>query len=958
MVEGNQLIGRHGGRAALEQATARVVAGAGETVLLGGTAGVGKTTLARSVLSAAGLDRVEAFGDRGPTMPYAPIVEALRGLVLARPAAAQRVRALSATLGTLLPELGTDVMAADDASMLDAIRSVLVAAAADRPLALLLDDMQWADGPTLAMLPGLARALADEAILLLVVYRDDELPSSHPVRRLRSELRRDQRLREVRLTPLDPAATAMLLADVLGAVPAQSLCDSIAALTGGVPFFVAEIATTLAATGRLQDGPAGRELTGGDELPVPESVRDAVLLRAVGLSAHARGLLDVATVFGQPFEVTAAMAVAGAVRWPDELLDRGVLAEPRPGQMAFTHPLVREVFYAEVEWARRADLHRRVARRLQDDGAGARVLAEHWLSAREPEQARLCFLDAIDDCCAGYAYRDGVDVARRALELTADGDEPARLEALTRLATCAELAGEPGESARAWREIAECCDGADPPRCAEAWRRCAASLEIQARWDEALASREAAAVAFAEAGARADAAAERLSAATHLRSAASFRASLAMLDLAGGDARAAQRPDLVVRIEALNGNVRARMGDGEAGVEVVRRALTTALDLNLSDAAAEIYQRLADSLEHRGDYSAARATYDDAAAFCNANGAEPAAQLCLACLAVVLRQAGEWQRALTMARQVMDSPASIPHARAAAACTLGVIHALRGDLEQARPLLLDAGSLGRQIKLTAAELQSAWGLAIVNQACGSRVSAIESCHGILARWQQTEERHYAIPPLRWATTLLAQEKDPAGARACAAALAQIAAEAGTPEAMSALGHALGEIAIVDDDPTQAVIHFERAIALLDEVGAPFERLESERRAGAALLLAGRREESVERLLTAYRLARRLRLRPSIQQLAVGLADLGERVDRRLSRLQAEQLGHEQLTRRELEVVQLLAAGATNREIAGQLFLSVRTVDMHVRNILRKLACRSRADATRRAGELGLLAAPR
>ena len=107
-------------------------------------------------------------------------------------------------------------------------------------------------------------------------------------------------------------------------------------------------------------------------------------------------------------------------------------------------------------------------------------------------------------------------------------------------------------------------------------------------------------------------------------------------------------------------------------------------------------------------------------------------------------------------------------------------------------------------------------------------------------------------------------------------------------------------------------------------------------------------------MSAYRTARRLGARPSMEQLAATLAELGEPVERRLSRRGAEQLASGGLTRRESEVVRLIAVGLTNREIASELFLSPRTVDMHVRNILRKLDSRSRADAVRRAGELGLL----
>ena len=471
-----------------------------------------------------------------------------------------------------------------------------------------------------------------------------------------------------------------------------------------------------------------------------------------------------------------------------------------------------------------------------------------------------------------------------------------------------------------------------------------------------MAAREEAAATFAAGGAAGDAAAERLAAATHLRSAASFRAALQLLELARADALAAGRADLEARILALEGNVRARTGEQREGLELVRAALTTALDRNLTSAAAEIYQRLADSLEHAGDYAAARATYDDAFAFCTASGLEPTAQLCLACLSVVLRQAGEWDRAVRVCRDVVAAPEATAHARAAASCTLGSILALRGDARQARALLLEAASIARRIELVPAEILAAWGLALVDDGeAGGRPSAAERCRRILERWQETEDRHYAISPLRWAATVLAEAGDGAGARACAAALAQIAADAGQPEALAALAHALGETALLDGDAEQAASQFDRSIALLHDVGAPFERLESERRGAAALIAAGRREEAVERLVSAHRTARRLRSRPLVARLAASLAELGETAERRLSRRQAEQLGHEGLTRRELDVLRLVAAGRTNREAAADLFVSPRTVDMHVRNQLRKLDCRSRADAARRASELGLLA---
>ena len=138
--------------------------------------------------------------------------------------------------------------------------------------------------------------------------------------------------------------------------------------------------------------------------------------------------------------------------------------------------------------------------------------------------------------------------------------------------------------------------------------------------------------------------------------------------------------------------------------------------------------------------------------------------------------------------------------------------------------------------------------------------------------------------------------------------------------------------------------------------APIDRAESERRAAAALILLDRREEAIEHLISAHRTLRRLGARPLMERVNADLAELGERAERRLSRRALAQAANGNLSRREIEVVRLVAMGHTSREIGRELFLSPRTVESHVSSILLKLDCRSRADAARRASELGLLGA--
>jgi len=984
MDELHQLIDRERERAQLAAGVADARAGRGALLLLAGEAGVGKTTLARHALAASGLRVLEAVEVQAGACAYGPIIALLRAHLRSSGAADPAAPGprggtvplvdgpLAPHLALLLPELGAPAPNGDRATLFEAIRSALASVAARGPAALFLDDLHAADQATLELLPALARSLATEPLLLVGAYRSDEIPRGHPIRRLRGELRRAGQLREVTVVPLDAAAAATLLERALGAAAAPSLRRAVVDQTGGIPFFVEELGLALAASGRVGPGPDGLELREGAQLPLPENVRDAVLLRAAGLSEDARAAVMAAAAAAQPFDPELVAAVAGLPEWPDELVRCGIVTEvgPGAGRMAFRHALVRDAFYGEIPRSRRLALHRAVAERLEAGGAPPAAVAEQWARGRRPDRARPALLAAVEACCAVHAYRDAAQAARTALALWPEGhDEPARLAVLERLGQCAELAGDLGGAVGAWGEAAEGRRArGDLLALGAVARRLAAAFELQGRWQEALTAREQAAVAFSGAGQPGDAASERLAAAAHLRSAASFRAALSLLETALAEARLAGRADLEARALGLAGNVRARLGEGADAIELVRAGLGMALEHGLAGAAAEIYQRLADSLEHTGDYTAAGETYDTAFTFCSANALEPTAQLCLACLTAVLRQSGDWDRAATLCRGVLASSHASAHARTVAAGILGSILGQRGQTRRARPLLLESLTLARRIELTAMELLSGWGLALADRADGAHGAAAARCQSLLERWQQTEERHYVVPAFRWATTFFAEELGDgdgrgdgdvagAGARPFAAALAQIAADTAQDEAMSALAHALGETTLLAGNPDQAAGQFVRALGLLGGIDAPFERAESQRRAAAALARCGRRDEAVERLVAAYPTARRLEARPLLEQVADSLTALGERAERRLGPRAAAQLAHGGLTRRELEVVRLVATGRTNREIGRELFLSPRTIEMHVASILLKLDCRSRAAAARRASELGLLTTP-
>jgi DNA-binding CsgD family transcriptional regulator len=177
---------------------------------------------------------------------------------------------------------------------------------------------------------------------------------------------------------------------------------------------------------------------------------------------------------------------------------------------------------------------------------------------------------------------------------------------------------------------------------------------------------------------------------------------------------------------------------------------------------------------------------------------------------------------------------------------------------------------------------------------------------------------------------------------------------GQSEALSALAHALGECALLDGDARQAVQQFDRSLDLLREMSVPFCYGITQWRAGVACIAAGQNDAGVLHLTSAYRTARKLGARPLAQYVAQTMRGLGELGSERLGRRDEARLRSGDLTRRQREVLQLVAQGQTSAEIARQLVLSPRTVEMHVGNILAALDSRSRAEAVRRAAELGLL----
>ena len=372
-----------------------------------------------------------------------------------------------------------------------------------------------------------------------------------------------------------------------------------------------------------------------------------MLLRAERLSSTGRHTLEIAAAAGLGFDLELVAALGGA-DGIDEAIQRGFLVEVDQ-QGAFRHALIREAVYDDTPWTRRRSYHRRLAAELERRGAAPEAVAEQWLAGGERDRARPSLLAAAERFCQVHAYHDAARAIGRAIELWPEGeDEDGRLAALERLGRCAQLHGDLAGAARAWQEVVEAGRArGDLNTLGELQRRLAGVYELQGAWDRALAARVAAAEAFAERGQEFEAATERLAAASHLQAAANLTTALELVDDAGLAVARSGSIELRARALSLEGQIRAKLGDAERGVELAREGLALALAENLSEPAAEAYYRLASALEHAAaDYSQALDAYAAASDFCQQQGISGMAEVCFACLAPVMVKTGEWDRAV------------------------------------------------------------------------------------------------------------------------------------------------------------------------------------------------------------------------------------------------------------------------------------------------------------------------
>ena len=218
---------------------------------------------------------------------------------------------------------------------------------------------------------------------------------------------------------------------------------------------------------------------------------------------------------------------------------------------------------------------------------------------------------------------------------------------------------------------------------------------------------------------------------------------------AHADAAGLGEPLSLVRAGGMEGLVRSKLGQHDEGRRLTRQALSLALEHDLHAAVPEAYNRLAVVLAHDTDYVGARAAYAEAYAFCGQRGLDGDAQVCLACLATVLRQTGEYEQALQACAAVTaDAPFE---AVVTAGANAAAVHILRGETRLGRPVLERFLAIAAELPLT--DIEGQWFLALADDADGAGESALARAEAIVRRLPEADDRHYILPVLCWIASL-------------------------------------------------------------------------------------------------------------------------------------------------------------------------------------------------------------
>lgn len=945
------MVGRRAELAELQDALGECRAGRVVTMLVGGEAGAGKTRLVSEfAATAADSDTTVLSGQcvelGSDGLAYAPVAGVVRSLAaeFGLTEVLGWAGAGAGALAGLLPEFDLHDSVGDHGRgrLFEVFTILLERAAARRPVLVQIEDLQWADASTRDLLRFAIRALSDSPILLVLTYRTDELTRTHPLRPFLAGLDRVRSVRRLTLPPLSEAEVGEQIAGIWGRDVPRDVIGRVHRRSEGLPFFVEELASA-------EDA--------GQTTGLSDSLRDLLLVRVEQLGRTTQELLRLMSVggirVGHP--LLAAVCDLPAAELEDclrEAVSASVLQVDGDGY-CFRHALLCEALQDDMLPGESARLHRRYADAVGrepgtlDRGAVAMQTAFHLFAAREYVGAFGAYLEAAAYAARTYAFPEAQLAYERALELWSLVPEPedaSGIDHATLLARTAEAAKHAGELERAvsladaaLRELAAAPDGD-----VEAW---ADLTQLRFRTLNDLG---------------------RPAPESELQDA---------LDALPDDRPSEIRAALLTAIGAR----RMMSTDFPGAVEAATEAYRVATEAKVSWAQIKASTTLGSSCVHLGrldegldwmerartlptDTPEARLTY-------NANLSDA---LCLL---------GRFREAATTAKEGIDTARELGRSRTLGALIIG---------NAAEPLIY-LGSWDKAERMVDRGLEldppvrHRWqleGLKASLLLWRGQVDEADRVFGDLRSLigQRTPDAQYAIPASKIAAEIASAQGDPETAwryvehrledspRKAGYDLPLLGAGARAVRLLGTAGHDVTEHAarlrtelevIGDWGPASAWRAFIEAelgagdpaawSTVLDREALPLHlRVYGRYRLAEDHLTAGDRSAAEAELRCAVDEAQRLGaglIIALLQDLSRrgGLAGMPEEPD-------AQHHGHG-LTPREVEVLRLVSAGRSNRQIGEELFISAKTASVHVSNILAKLGVSGRGEAAALAHDL-------
>ena len=472
-------VGRHREMSELKAALEDALSGRGRLVTLVGEPGIGKTRTAQELATYAGLRGAQVLWGRcyeeQGMPPYWPWVQAIRSYV--RRQDPERLRAEMGAGASDIAQVVSDVREqlpglepAPDLEpeqarfrLFDAIAVFLKAASLNQPLVLILDDLHWADKPSLSLLQFVARELHGARLVLVCAYRDMELSRQHPLAETLADLTRETSgggFQRVLLRGLSQEDVSRFIALVAGLAPPSGLAEAVYAQTEGNPLFVTEVVRLLVQEGEIGHvheserphthglagtgvGPAAdsvsHQVVGRDSwtVRIPEGVREVVGRRLNRLSQRCNETLTVASVIGREFGLDQLTRLIDdqpedrILEVLEEALAARVIEEiPRVvGRYQFTHALIKDTLDQELSTTRRVRLQARIAEALEDlygddSDAHAHELAHHFAEAESllgTEKLVRYSLLAGERALAAFAWEEALVHLIRGLEARGGG---------------------------------------------------------------------------------------------------------------------------------------------------------------------------------------------------------------------------------------------------------------------------------------------------------------------------------------------------------------------------------------------------------------------------------------------------------------------------------------------------------------------------------------------------------